>query len=483
VFNESRVFAVLHVSSQQLSRLTQFSGKANGSVDIDVVSASSSLGGDLNIKSAHQLGAIAVNVYSEGLGGVIPTAAAIGIGSADGLQDIASKLAAYLTSLPDKGQPVKYHLAALPGIDTGSLTDQTIVDDLLDMKAKYFEGYARLQNVKALLGSDQRRVVLIEPEADTDLRQRQAALNTYVNQAAKAHDACSKAASSDACETQLASFGDPPPSTDVELWPVLAPRMYPFQVAIDGRFISPGDVSLLLSTSGLTLLDAAKVLQKGATDVDILAVLVAPYLSHLDILLMSPNANSLPATVGGLVLRGQALEFPPYWKDRAGDAIAIHVAHADGASPCPIRRVTHGNALDDSCLTRVGRGLKDAALVQAANEFHTPITSFSLNLGGITTDCFGTTTSVFYPPSPQFPLLFPITIGSLSGQIIPAPAGLTENTQLFLFSGSASTIELFESSETHDLAGWNSLAASRLAASFGADLGSSGLDRCSQRVK
>lgn len=43
VFNESRLFAVLHVSSSQASSLTRFSGKANGSVDIGIASASASL--------------------------------------------------------------------------------------------------------------------------------------------------------------------------------------------------------------------------------------------------------------------------------------------------------------------------------------------------------------------------------------------------------------------------------------------------------
>jgi hypothetical protein len=484
VFNESRLFAVLHVSSQQSSSLTQFSGKTNGSVDIDVVSASASLGGDLNIKSAHQSGAITVNIYSEGLGGIIPTAAAVGIASGDGLQDVATKLAAYLTSLPDKGQPVKYHLAALPGMDIGNLTDQTIIDDLTDMKGRYAENYGRLQNVKSLLGQDPRRAVFIEPDADTALRQRRTALNAYVIKTAQAHDSCRKAAASDVCESVISKLGDPPEPSEIELWPVLAPTMHPFQIAINGRFVSPGDVSLLLSKTGVTLLDAAKALQANATDVDVVGVLVTPYLSHLDILIMSPNLGpTLPTTVGSLVLRAQDLQFPQYWKDRTSNAVALHVAHADVTSPCPIKLVTGTNTLDDSCLTKVGRALRDAVLTQVAFESHPPFTSFGLNLGGITTDCFGTTTSVIYPPGPQFPFAFPVMLGSMSGEVVANAAGTTTSVRLFLFSGPGPLIKLFESSETHSVAAWSGLAASRLSAIPTAGVGITGTDPCSAHIK
>jgi hypothetical protein len=54
VFKEARLFIVVHVSAHQESSLSRFSGKASGSVNLDVASASASLGGDANIKSANQ---------------------------------------------------------------------------------------------------------------------------------------------------------------------------------------------------------------------------------------------------------------------------------------------------------------------------------------------------------------------------------------------------------------------------------------------
>src|ERR1039458_8500123 len=91
VFNEARLFAVLHVSSQQQSGLTQYSGKVNGSVGIDVLTASASLGGDYNVSTAHKAGAVTIDIYTQGLGGIIPSTAMIGIASDDGLQGIAAK--------------------------------------------------------------------------------------------------------------------------------------------------------------------------------------------------------------------------------------------------------------------------------------------------------------------------------------------------------------------------------------------------------
>src|ERR1019366_3615859 len=49
VFNEARLFLVLHVSSQKTSALTSFSAKFNGSIDMSVIKATDSLGGDANI--------------------------------------------------------------------------------------------------------------------------------------------------------------------------------------------------------------------------------------------------------------------------------------------------------------------------------------------------------------------------------------------------------------------------------------------------
>lgn len=152
-------------------------------------------------------------------------------------------------------------------------------------------------------------------------------------------------------------------------------------------------------------------------------------------------------------------------------------------SPCPIKLVSGTSTLDDSCLTKVGKALRDAALTEAAYESRPPITGFELNLGGITTDSFGVTTSVIYPPSPQFPFAFPVMMGALSGQVVPNAAGLTTTVRLFLFSGPGPQIKLFESSETRDVPGWSSIAASRLSAIPTAALGISGVDPCSQHIK
>ena len=174
VFNEARLFVVMHVSRQQTSALTQFSGKGSGSVDIDIVAAKGSLGGDVNVSSAHSSGAITIDVYSEGLGGLIPTAQAIGIANADGLDAIATKLAAYIATLQDKGQPVKYKLSPLPGLPTGDMSQQLMFEHLNDLKLRYDATSQRLQNVKSLLlRTDLRRTLLRQPQADQALQNQQ----------------------------------------------------------------------------------------------------------------------------------------------------------------------------------------------------------------------------------------------------------------------------------------------------------------------
>jgi hypothetical protein len=486
VFNESRLFAVLHVSSQQNSSLTQFSGKANGSLDLKAVSASATLGGDLNIKSAHQAGAITIDIYSEGLGGIIPTAAAVGIASGDGLQDISSKLSTYLTGLHDNGEPVKYRLAALPGMNIGNFTDQTIFDDLTEMKDKYNDTYARLSNVKSLLGAgDPRRALFIEPDADTDLKRQQVILKKYVGDAATAHDTCTKAASRDVCENANNGLGNPPAAVAVELPSVLAPKVGPFQIAINGRIVSPTNLALVFRETGSTVLAAAKKnVQSDAENVDILAILVAPYLSNLDIPILTPIG---PA--GALVIRSQDLKFPPYWKEIPANALAIHVAHADANSPCPIKLDGGAHTLDDSCLTVVGKALRDVVLTAGAEETVPGVPSFTSPFGGFSVDCFGTSTWSLPPLYTPFvpgaaPWQFPINFGWTNANMALSLPQITTTVRASLLTATPNLyFEFLVSSEKRDYSGWRQTAANRLAAIPVTGLGLDGVDICSARIK
>src|SRR5262249_10191537 len=135
VFYEVRLFAVIHVSNQKSSSLTKFSGKMSGSASLSVLQASASLGGDTSVSTAHQAGALDIEIHTEGID-LRPSIEAIGIAQADGLADIAARLSKYLQDKP-KGQPVKYKLAPLPGMRTDSLSDQRIFSLLNGMKSNF----------------------------------------------------------------------------------------------------------------------------------------------------------------------------------------------------------------------------------------------------------------------------------------------------------------------------------------------------------
>jgi len=105
------------------------------------------VGGDANVSFANQSGAISIDVFSQGLDGVL-SANVLGIVQSDGLTAIADKLAKYLSSLQAHGQPVKYQLAPLPLMPLDDISDIRMIQALTDLKSKYDAGFARFSNVR-----------------------------------------------------------------------------------------------------------------------------------------------------------------------------------------------------------------------------------------------------------------------------------------------------------------------------------------------
>lgn len=474
VFKETRLFAVLHVSSQQYSSLTQLSLQTAGKVGISVLSASASLGGDLNIATAHKAGAISIDIYSEGLGGVVPTAAAVAIAPDGGLQDVATKLAAYLASLHESGQPVKYLLSPLPNLPTGDLSDQQIFAYLEDFKSKYLMTYDRLGNVKLLLNpSDPRRILFKQPQADTALNQQEGILTAYLNTVSQAHDRCRQAASLNDCTVVANMVGAVPARLSVELAPIgptLAPTP-PFVLAIDGNPLTPAQSASILSNyaqaslqpgmtvllaglnlpAGTTLMEAAKHINPNASNVDVIAPIDDPYLSYIEIFTPMPIGTPLYA-LSHPRLFGQDLSFPAYWKDYDRGKFAIHVLHADVQHPCSIVNSGGLNFVAENCLTMQGRLLRDAALLAVARIMTnpTPPTQFDAAFEGALANCFG--------PS------FFANLSIFRFDIIPgaSPNEVATRMGLFLPMGYVS-FPLVVQEESHDKNTWNQLLQTRIA--------------------
>jgi hypothetical protein len=243
-FYEVRLFAVLHVSSQIQTRLLQFRGHASGNLNLDVVSASAALGGDATISEANRQGAIYIEIFSEGFGGVTPTTQMIGVTTADGLGTIAEKLRSALGGMTEVGQPVKYKLVPLPGIPSGELNDDRIFDKLSGLKQAYEQNRPRAKNVEMLLSSgDPRRAILRQPVADTQLTVLSLLLSQYLDSVATSHGTCKKANSLTVCNSALGAVPAVPPSRPVELLPFLPPSLGPFFFAIDGIPVLPGTKS------------------------------------------------------------------------------------------------------------------------------------------------------------------------------------------------------------------------------------------------
>jgi hypothetical protein len=471
VFNETRLFAVLHVSKQQNSALTTFSGNAHGKVDLDVVSASSSLGGDANVSSAHQAGAVTISIYTEGFGDdfVAPTATAIGIASADGLDGVSTKLSAYLATLHATGQPVKYQLEKLPLLPAGDLSDARIFDYLNDFKSAYFSTHVRVENLKSLLlPTDPRRIFFREPQADVAIKQQQDTLTTYFNAVAKAHDACRKALTLDVCIASANAIGTSPQISSLELPPAGPPLVGVYMFAIDGTPVPQGQSSLLFSSSGMTLLDSARAIKPNASNVDVLVpIFGGEYLSYIDVGAAPPVFS--PVVAGIRRLLGQDLKWPTYWKDASRPGAALRVLHADAQHPCNISKSGGLNVIDQSCLTKEGRALRDLALAYVAQLAWGPPKTFDFPMMGATTNCFGQSSPV--------PLaLFHLVISSGA-----SPSDVKAQVGLFLPLVNVS-LPLVEQEDSHDPHTWTQLAQTRIAALVTPGNGAAGYNPCAPHL-
>jgi hypothetical protein len=494
VFNETRLFAVLHVSKQLQSSLTTFAGKANGSVNIDVVSASASLGGDANISSAHKVGAVNIDIYSEGLGGVVPTASAIGIVSDDALQAVAAKLAAYLATLHDTGQPVKYRLTNLPGLPVGSLSDSRIFDYLNDLKTNYSVIVSRLGNVRSLLTPfDPRRSILKQPQADVALKTLQNSVTTYLDSVAKAHDACRKALTLDECATIVSRIETAPSALSVELPPAVPSTVGEYIFAINGAPVPPGQTALLIPSSG-TLLNAARTLQPNATNVDVLAyVYSTSYLSYIDARVLLPQpafwVQQPPPqliVVGDRKFLAQELSFPPYWEGPTdANILAFHVLHADSQHPCNVSTSDGVVVTDESCLTPNGRALRDVTLAYAAEQAIArplPVPSFAVWLSAISSSCFQQNSPAFgyslgflsFTPS------FQPNVNQVSVQTYFSLPMITSSPSVW--DSLPLPLAIFVSKESHDPQTWNQIAQTRLAALNTAPHNPMGTNPCSPHI-
>jgi hypothetical protein len=389
VFRESRLFVVLKVSAQQQSTLTAFSGRGNGSIDVGIASASASLGGDATIQSANKSGAITPEIHSEGIGGLVPTANAIGIASADGLSAIANKLLAYLGTLHVNGQPVKYQLASIPGMPINDLMNERVFGYLGDMKADYAEAKSRSENLSDLVQpGDQRRAVLQLPQADATVNLQQAVLSAYLNSISAAHDACRKASELSKCIAARNSVGHPPARTDVELAPIMpayfvppsalyadeipTPRNAPvmpsavYGVWLDGRLIAPAQANLLFSRHANTLLDAAKQLDPAVANVDVMALISSPYVATLTLLVFPDTQH--PGPPKHVDVTASQLAWPSYipsdkWNSRF---TPLPLVHADVQHPCLLIQQPLAYDLSSACLTSGGMALFNSVLANVA---------------------------------------------------------------------------------------------------------------------
>jgi hypothetical protein len=477
VFNEVRLFAVLHVSKQQSSTLTTFSANAHGKVDIDIVSASAALGGDVNVSSAHKAGALALDIFTEGFGNdaAPPTAAAIGIASADGLDAVATKLSAYLASLHESGQPVKYRLTKLPQLQAGSLSDIQIFDHLNELKGLYFGTYVRMQNMTSLLlPVDPRRILLQQPLADTHVKQQRDKLTTYLTAVEKAHDDCRKALALDPCVASARAVGTPPPRSSVELPLIAPPSAGLYMFAIDGEPVPQGQSSLLFASVGTTLLDAARRIKPSASAVDVLVpIFGGDYLSHIEVIAVASQPPNLPLissiTVGSRRLLAQNLKGPAYWHDAFGTGVALHVLHADVQRPCQVVNSGGIMVIEERCLTSVGLTLRDVALVDAAQYvIKQPPATYNFAMWGSTTNCFG-------QQSPMPIANVHIAISAKGGEMV-AQVGII----LPLVNVS---LPLIEREESHAPQAWNGIAETRLTALATAGNGPAGSNPCAPHIR
>jgi hypothetical protein len=502
VFNEARLFVILHVSSQKSSALTAYSGKANGSVGIGIVQASGSLGGDANISSANQSGALTIEVKSEGLGGIAPLAGAIGIASSDGLASIATKLSDYLRGLTATGQPVKYQLTAMPGMSSDDLDDQRIFDYLKEMKESYTLGTNRLEDVRRLLNlNDQRRVVFNQPRADDALHTQEAALTAYLDSIASAHAACRKASELAACSQHQQQIAAAPNLAIVELPPATAARfisptsMYTgriespdsrwmnsatFGVWLDGQLVAPAQLNLLFSNGSSTLFDEAKQIQPHVSNVDIMAVISSAYVSNLNITVRDPSNSALSS----YNLFPRDLAWPAYFGN--GNATRgftpLPIVHADAAHPCAISG-SGSPTLEQACLTSTGVKIWNIQMIDLAMN-----ASAAAGLSGLSTpfavnvqDCFSPPQSTMVGIWQQNVTSAAAPVGKLNYSLTlepPLPANPSPWGSPYPMQFQTMTFSL---NEAHTGAEWRQIALDR-AKTRAADMASGTAGVCSRHI-
>jgi len=461
VFNEARLFLVMHVSTVQSSSLLTFSGKVDGSIDLDVVSAQAALGGDLTVKSANQSGALTYSVYSVGYGpNPTPTSDLIGIAPSDGLAGIASKVSAALAKVSPVGlgQPVKYQLAPLPGIDSGDLTDQRIFNYLNQFTAEFATATLRSNNIASLLNSsDPRRALISQPQGDAALDNQQTSLSNYLNAVATAYDQCRKASDLSVCVSAANGMIGMPALVNVELPPVGPLLVAPYTIWTDGNPVSPGENILMMTGNGTTsLLAAGQAISGSASNVDIGMPIFDHYISSIDMTVINP-APPGPTTIGILPLTINDLQIPQYWSTSTRPEYVINLLHADSQNRCPFLSQGGLAFVDQSCLTPAALKLLAVALADIAqygsltSSGQTPpvVGQMTIPISAPITDCFGQ-----------------VTQGSVTmlGLTLTKDAQNNTAAQYFVFANaSAANIPIIAGSESHDALTWKQLAQSRLS--------------------
>ncbi|MFM0755149.1 hypothetical protein [Paraburkholderia strydomiana] len=456
VFNERRLYAVMHVSSQIGSSLTKFSGDAHGKIGIDVVSASAALGGDAAISNAHKSGAVSVIIKSEGLNGFSASASAVGISPDDSLPQIADKLSKTLSAAVKDNpspEPVKYKLAMYPGMTDAGIFDSEIQETLLSLKRTYWDGRGRLSNIQSLLANnDPRRVVFRQPEGDNALRATARQLQDYITSVGNAFDVCRKASNYSQCQSAAVQLDGKEPSFSVRI--EIPPIDYPTgvatkYVAIDGKRVSEGQDPFATSNPGNSVLTQARSVDPSAVEADWALPIGAFYMSAMDVPVWKPvGPNRIPSAAGGPLLRPLDLAPPSSWQGWPDEMLNFPIMHADSSHNCgaiqsSFQAVTV-NSIAPDCLTYGGNLLKEIARASVAQYVITPtLGRVDLPLRGVVRDCFGGFSSV--------------NLAFLSFEIENKPSGE------IAVSGMVSNLTpIYVINESRSLADWQALASSLL---------------------
>jgi hypothetical protein len=228
------------------------------------------------------------------------------------------------------------------------------------------------------------------------LRRQKDILANYADAISEAHDGCRKASQLVVCNNLATKLPSTPDLASVEAPPVVAPVAGQYTFAIDGIPVAPAQNVALLANVGDTLFNAAKEINGIVTNVDVLATITSPYVAAIDVIMIRPEPQHLPSTVGGAKLLPQDLQLPAYFPQSASGYLALRVLHADAQHPCPIRLSTGTYPLkfvDEACLTNTGQLLRYVALADVANHViastQGKTTTWNFTLTGVVQDCFG----------------------------------------------------------------------------------------------